>query len=149
MWPGPKPTSTPSGIPIHPIVWPQYTNVTERQIDRTYRQRSDRIWLNGRPKMVWLSPGTKNNERPGNLLELRSCSAFSSHDWWWQHCCRQSRPMLMSPRVQLRLRQLTFTAADGMLHPRQTCPFCQTWKQYCINRHTYQSPTWNRPTRLT
>jgi len=25
MWPGPRPTSTPSGIVIHPAVWPQLT----------------------------------------------------------------------------------------------------------------------------
>jgi len=29
--PGPTPISVPSGILIHPTVWPQYTNVTERQ----------------------------------------------------------------------------------------------------------------------
>ena len=34
MSPGPKPTSVPSGILIHPAVWPQYTNVTDRQTDR-------------------------------------------------------------------------------------------------------------------
>ena len=33
MWPGPRPTCMPSFILIHPTVWPQYTNVT----DRTYR----------------------------------------------------------------------------------------------------------------
>jgi len=31
--PGPRPSSVPSGILIHPAVWPQYTNVTERQTD--------------------------------------------------------------------------------------------------------------------
>jgi len=36
--PGPRPTSLPSGILIHPTVWPQYTNVTRQD-----RQRSDRI----------------------------------------------------------------------------------------------------------
>jgi len=36
IWPGPRPTSVPSFILIHPTVWPQYTNVTDRteQIDR-------------------------------------------------------------------------------------------------------------------
>jgi len=33
-WPGPRPTSVPSFILIHPTVWPQYTNVTDRQTDR-------------------------------------------------------------------------------------------------------------------
>jgi len=31
MWPGPRPTSMPSFILIRPIVWPQCTNVTDRQ----------------------------------------------------------------------------------------------------------------------
>jgi len=44
MKPGPRPTSLPSGILIHPAVWPQYTNVTNtRQTDRTDIQRSDSI----------------------------------------------------------------------------------------------------------
>jgi len=34
MWPGPRLTSMPSFVLIHPTVWPQYTNVT----DRTDRQ---------------------------------------------------------------------------------------------------------------
>jgi len=28
---GLRPTSLPSGILIHPAIWPQYTNVTDRQ----------------------------------------------------------------------------------------------------------------------
>jgi len=44
MWSGPRPTSVPSGILIHPAVWPQYTNVTDRQ-DKQNRQRSDSIGL--------------------------------------------------------------------------------------------------------
>ena len=38
LWPGPRSTSIPSGIFIHPAVWPQYTNVsdrTDRQTDAT------------------------------------------------------------------------------------------------------------------
>jgi len=35
MWPGPRPTFVPSGILIHPTVWPQYTNVTDRQTGQT------------------------------------------------------------------------------------------------------------------
>jgi len=42
MWPGPRPTSVPDGILIHPTVWPQYTNVTDRQTGQT-GQRSDSI----------------------------------------------------------------------------------------------------------
>ena len=31
MLPRPRSTSVPSGILIHPTIWPQYTNVTDRQ----------------------------------------------------------------------------------------------------------------------
>jgi len=54
VWPGPRPTSLPSGILIHPTVWSQYTNVTDRQTGQT-GQRSDSIgrtvFTNGRPKL--------------------------------------------------------------------------------------------------
>jgi len=33
--PGPRPTCMPSFILIHPTVWPQYTNVTDRQTGQT------------------------------------------------------------------------------------------------------------------
>jgi len=43
MWPGPRPTCKPSFILIHPTVWPQCTNVT----DRTDRQTGqNRQWTN-------------------------------------------------------------------------------------------------------
>jgi len=43
MSPGPRPISVPSGIQvIHPTVWPQDTNVTDRQ-DRIDRQDIDPI----------------------------------------------------------------------------------------------------------
>jgi len=38
MWPGLRPTSLPSGILIHPTVWPQYTNVTDKTDRQTDRQ---------------------------------------------------------------------------------------------------------------
>ena len=34
MWPGPRPVSVPSGILIHPTVWPQHTNVKDDRTDR-------------------------------------------------------------------------------------------------------------------
>ena len=43
MWPGPMPTCMPSFILIRQTVWPQYTNVSDRQTDRQDRQRSDSI----------------------------------------------------------------------------------------------------------
>jgi len=50
---GPMPTSVPSGILIHPTVWPQYTNVTYRQTGQTgQRSRSigRTVGRNSRPK---------------------------------------------------------------------------------------------------
>ena len=45
MWPGPRPTCTPSFILIHPTVWSQYTNVT----DRTDRQTENGLIACGEP----------------------------------------------------------------------------------------------------
>jgi len=56
MWPLPRLTHTPSFILIRPTVWPQYTNVTDRQTGQTDRtgQRSDSTgrtdFTNGHPK---------------------------------------------------------------------------------------------------
>jgi len=54
MPPGPRPTSVQSGILIHPAVWPQYTNVTDRQTRQTgQRSRSiGRVTCNCRPKSL-------------------------------------------------------------------------------------------------
>jgi len=38
VWPGHRPTCMPSFVLIHPTVWPQYTNVTDRQVRQTDRQ---------------------------------------------------------------------------------------------------------------
>ena len=39
MWPGPRPTCVPSFILIRQTVWPQYTNVTDRQTDMIGQDR--------------------------------------------------------------------------------------------------------------
>jgi len=49
MSPGARPTSVPSGNLIHPIVWPQYTNVTDRQTGRRSRGMGRTVTFNGRP----------------------------------------------------------------------------------------------------
>jgi len=38
MWAGPRRTYAPSGILVHPTLWPQYTNVTDRQTGQTMVQ---------------------------------------------------------------------------------------------------------------
>jgi len=43
MWEGLRATSVQSFILIHPTVWPQYTNATDRQIDRTEKQDNGTI----------------------------------------------------------------------------------------------------------
>ena len=50
MWPGPRPTSVPSGFLIHPTVWQQDTNITDKT-DRqtTVRQHRANRFVNGRP----------------------------------------------------------------------------------------------------
>jgi len=62
----------PSFILIHPTVWPQYTNVTDRQ-DRTDRQRSDRI---GRTVLQTVAKKIKDltDRHPFNGLFSRTTS---------------------------------------------------------------------------
>jgi len=53
MWPWPRPTCVPSFILICPTVWPQCTNVTDRQTDRqdrtTVRWHRANSFTNGGP----------------------------------------------------------------------------------------------------
>jgi len=43
-------TSVPSGILIHPTVWPQYTNVTDRQTVQRSRSIERTVTCSGRAK---------------------------------------------------------------------------------------------------
>jgi len=52
MWPGPRLTCTPSGILIHPTIWPQYTNVVVRTRQTTVQQHRANCFTNGRPKIT-------------------------------------------------------------------------------------------------
>jgi len=45
--PGLRPTSVPGGIRIHPAVWLQYTNVTDRQTGLTGNEPIGWIWGRG------------------------------------------------------------------------------------------------------
>ena len=53
MWPERRPTSMPSFILIHPTVWPQYTNVT----DRTGQTKADSMGQT-------VSPNYQRNTKP-------------------------------------------------------------------------------------
>jgi len=50
--PGSRPTSVPSGILIHPTIWPQYTNVTDRQTGHRFCSIGEPVLVscNCRPK---------------------------------------------------------------------------------------------------
>ena len=52
MSPGPSPSSVPSGILIHPTVWPQYTNVTYRQTGHCCRSIGRTVTGNSHPKKL-------------------------------------------------------------------------------------------------
>ena len=45
MWPGPRHNSMPIFILVHPTIWPQYTNVTDRQTDRQWTDSTGRTVL--------------------------------------------------------------------------------------------------------
>jgi len=51
MWPGPRPTCKPSFILIRPTVWPQCTNVADRQDNGPIAYRRT-VLQNGRPKTL-------------------------------------------------------------------------------------------------
>jgi len=60
VWPGPRPTCMPSFILIRPTVWPQYTNVSDRQTaDREHRANR---FTNGRRKTAESSPLTMHSK---------------------------------------------------------------------------------------
>jgi len=69
--PGPRPTSVPSSILIHPNIWPQYPNVTDRQTDRTtVPLHGVNRFTNGRPKTCQL------------LLITNGKASCVSVGWW-------------------------------------------------------------------
>ena len=89
MWPGLRPTSIPSGILMHPALWPQlihptvwlqYTTVTDRTEDRTHRQRSDSIW-----RTVWQMVAQKLLNR--KLQETHTVSLSHMLISWSVHIC--------------------------------------------------------------
>jgi len=66
MWPGTRPTCSSSFTLIRPTVWPQYTNVTDRQ-DRT--GQTERQTDNG--LIAWVEQFYKRS--PKNNRSRRSC----------------------------------------------------------------------------
>jgi len=60
IWPGPRPTCKSSFILIHPTVWPQCTNVTERH-DRHTDRRGQRYDSIGRTVLQLVAQKTNSN----------------------------------------------------------------------------------------
>jgi len=84
MWPGPRRTCMPSVITIHPTVWPQCTNVTDRQTgqDRQTDRQTERTtvskhranrFTNGRAKI-----GTASSRFVQGILALTPTDHFQN-----------------------------------------------------------------------
>jgi len=75
LWPGTRPTCMPSFILIRPTVWPQCTNVTDRQ-DR--QNRTDGLIAQGEP-FYKRSPKNLHRLKGYNARQLRT--EFSDKGW--------------------------------------------------------------------
>jgi len=74
MWPVPRPTSVPSGILIHPTVWPQCTNATDIQTGQG-RQRTNSI---GQTVLQMVAPKTRKLKFCRSIkVQLPSSCPFS------------------------------------------------------------------------
>jgi len=86
MWPGPRPTCMPSFILINPAVWPQYTNVTDRQDRQSDRQQSDsigrtietQVWLQEIGYPLYSPQWVTNENRCLKFLHLKLLIKFCS-----------------------------------------------------------------------
>jgi len=76
MAPGPRPTSTSSGILIHPTVWPQYTNVTDRQTRQRSRSIGRTVTCNGRPKTGNDVLGTMDTDAVADATPLSATRVY-------------------------------------------------------------------------
>jgi len=65
MWPGPRHIFVPSGTSIHPTIWPQYTNVTDRAHNGPIWHTASRFTNKRSPrKLIYpLSTTTKKKKR--------------------------------------------------------------------------------------
>jgi len=102
MWSGPKPTSVLSFILIHLTVWPQYTNVTDRQTgqNRQDRQTTDRYhranrFTNGRPKISYLC-SKQLASRGGFSPNLLTRGSASGPRWGHSHQTQTPDPPIYS-----------------------------------------------------
>ena len=87
MWPGSRPTSISSGILVHPTVWPQYTNITNRQTDRHTDAQTER------------QTGQKSINRENRFTNGRSKSRQLSQTFTSLHRCSDTKLLKISSIV--------------------------------------------------
>ena len=89
LWPGPRPICMPSFVLIRPTVWPQCTNVTDRQTGSTDRQTDNgpiaqcEPFYNRSPKNVKHSRFSSNFHV--SFIHLVKCFAVPDDITHWQH----------------------------------------------------------------
>jgi len=80
MWPGPRPTSMPNGILIHPTVCRQYTNVTDSRQDRqTDRHTDNSMITQGEP---FYKTVAKNCKQSIVALVIKLCLPINGRVGW-------------------------------------------------------------------
>ena len=128
VWPGPRPTSMPSFIFIHPTVWPQCTNVTDRQTDRQTgqtgqdRQRTDSIG-----RTVLQTVAQKGTEPPP--LQKNSAHFYGAPQC--SHCKRcTSYSNSVRPSVCLSVRLSHAGIVSKRRHLARCCLHC--WIAKCV-----------------
>ena len=72
MWPGPRPTCKPSFILIRPTVWPQHTNVTDRQPEQDRQTEETDNGL-----IAYGEPFYKRSPKNGSPYAIGPLSHFS------------------------------------------------------------------------
>ena len=142
MWRGPRPTCLPSFILIRPTVWPQCTNITDRQTDRqgtTDRQRTDSI---GQTVLQTVAPkkhsGSRhfkksqtrmwaNAQRDGHPVEYRWRPLFNTAKFG-------SSPLLQCRSLTLPRRETRCPKLTNRSQPLvgRSSPYCKDmWGRYC------------------
>jgi len=114
--PGPRPTSVPVGILIHPTVWPQYTNVTDRQDNGpvAYNESETSFPCNGRQnatKYLQLEALGQCIPPPRRVLPV----PLSSETVWAADLftCVNHFPYSVSPNSDESGKQYLYTDSDS------------------------------------
>ena len=90
MWPGPRPSLVQSGIVIQSTVWPQYTNVTDRQTGQRNRQTDNGPIAYGEP-FYKMSPETRAAEKKQSCHEVRGVNPEATRESMVGKVCVRGR----------------------------------------------------------